>query len=121
MRGKTIVSAALLTLAAFSTGVMAQAAWAPDTTIEIVAPAGPGGGWDLTARAVQRSATEGKIVGKNIIVSNKPGGGGSVGWTYLKGKEGNGHFLAANSSLVLLNNLLGSSALTFTILRRWPC
>ena len=113
MRGKTIVSAALLTLAAFSTGVMAQAAWAPDTTIEIVAPAGPGGGWDLTARAVQRSATEGKIVGKNIIVSNKPGGGGSVGWTYLKGKEGNGHFLAANSSLVLLNNLLGSSALTF--------
>ena len=113
MRGKTIVSAALLTLAAFSTGVMAQAAWAPDTTIEIVAPAGPGGGWDLTARAVQRSATEGKIVGKNIIVSNKPGGGGSVGWTYLKGKEGNGHFLAANSSLVIINNLLGSSALTF--------
>ena len=48
MRGKTIVSAALLTLAAFSTGVMAQAAWAPDTTIEIVAPAGPGGAerWD---------------------------------------------------------------------------
>ena len=90
-----------------------EKAWKPDTTVEFIAPAGPGGGWDLTARALQRSATSDKIVGKNIIVSNKPGGGGSVGWTYLKGKEGNGHFLAANSSLVLLNNLLGSSALTF--------
>lgn len=103
---------ALLSTVAFSTVAFAQN-WAPDTTVEIVAPAGPGGGWDLTARAIQRSATEEKLVGKNIIVSNKPGGGGAVGWTYLKGKEGNGHFLAANSSLILLNNLLGSSPLTY--------
>ncbi len=87
--------------------------WEPEVTIEIVAPAAPGGGWDLTARAVQRAINQGKLVKKNIIVSNKPGGGGAVGWTYLKGKEGNAHFLAANSSLILLNNLLGSSALTY--------
>ena len=108
-----LVHAVLLAAAVFSTGASAQQAWAPDTTVEIVAPAGPGGGWDLTARAIQRAATEGKLVGKNIIVSNKPGGGGAVGWNYLKGKEGNGHFMAANSSLVLLNNLLGSSPLSY--------
>ncbi len=107
------VGTALLALAA-ATGVSAQPKpWAPDTTIEIIAPAGPGGGWDLTARAIQRTASEDKVVAKNIIVSNKPGGGGAVGWTYLKGKEGNAHFLAVNSSLVLLNNLLGSSQLTY--------
>lgn len=88
-------------------------AWKPDTTVEFIAPAGPGGGWDLTARALQRAATSDKIVGKNIIVSNKPGGGGATGWNYLKGKEGNGHYLAMNSSLVLLNNLLGSSKLSY--------
>lgn len=114
MRGRTLVHAALLATAAIATGAFAQqAAWAPDTTIELVAPAGPGGGWDLTARAMQRTMTEDKLVKKNIIVSNKPGGGGAIGWNYLKSKEGNGHFLAANSSLVLLNNLLGSSQLTY--------
>lgn len=114
MRRRMFIHAALLTTAAFATGAMAQQKdWAPDTTIEIVAPAGPGGGWDLTARAIQRAATEEKLVNKNIIVSNKPGGGGAVGWNYLKGKEGNAHFLAANSSLILLNNLLGSSPLTY--------
>ena len=88
-------------------------AWTPDTTIEFIAPAGPGGGWDLTARALQRAATSDKIINKNIIVSNKPGGGGATGWNYLKGKEGNAHYLAMNSSLVLLNNLLGSSKLSY--------
>ena len=87
--------------------------WQPETTVEFIAPAGPGGGWDLTARALQRTATSDKIVGKNIIVSNKPGGGGATGWNYLKGKEGNAHYLAMNSSLVLLNNLLGSSKLSY--------
>jgi tripartite-type tricarboxylate transporter receptor subunit TctC len=103
---------ALLSAAVFSAGAHAQD-WQPDSTIEIVAPAGPGGGWDLTARAIQRTMTEGKLVNKNVIVSNKPGGGGSVGWTYLKGKAGGGSFLAVNSSLLLLNNLLGSSPLSY--------
>ncbi|MDR2112710.1 MAG: tripartite tricarboxylate transporter substrate binding protein [Candidatus Accumulibacter sp.] len=104
---------ALLSAAAvFSTGACAQE-WQPDSTIEIIAPANPGGGWDLTARAIQRTLTEGKLVKKNVIVSNKPGGGGATGWTYLKGKEKNGNFLAANSSLLLLNNLLGSSPLSY--------
>lgn len=106
-----------LALATLACGaVQAQPAgkpWLPETTIEFIAPAGPGGGWDLTARALQRAATSDKIIGKNIIVSNKPGGGGATGWNYLKGKEGNGHYLAMNSSLVLLNNLLGSSKLSY--------
>jgi len=112
---RMFVHAACLVMAALVTPAAAQPkdAWAPDATIEFVAPAGPGGGWDSTARAMQRTLTEEKLVPKNIIVSNKPGGGGATGWTYLKGKEGNANFLAMNSSLVLLNNLLGSSKLTY--------
>lgn len=116
MKRMKFVQLALLVVAAYAAGASAQGVkkdWVPDATIEIVAPASPGGGWDLTARAVQRTLTEEKLVSKNIIVSNKPGGGGATGWTYLKGKEGNGNYLAANSSLVLLNNLLGSSELTY--------
>lgn len=87
--------------------------WEPQRPIEIVAPAGPGGGWDLLARTMQKALTEEKLVTRPIIVSNKPGGGGATGWNYLKGKEGQGEFLAATSPLLLQNNILGKSELTY--------
>lgn len=91
----------------------ALADWKPDRPIEIIAPAGPGGGWDLLARTMQKALTEEKLVDQPIIVTNKPGGGGATGWTYLKGKAGKGEYLAATSPLILQNNLLGKSDLTF--------
>jgi len=88
-------------------------AWKPTKTIELVAPASPGGGWDMLCRIVQKSLVDEKLVDKNVIVVNKPGGSGSVGWNYLKGKKGQGEYLAATSTLLMLNNLLGSSDLTY--------
>lgn len=83
----------------------------PTKNIEVIAPASPGGGWDLTARSIQKGLTDNDLVNKNINVVNKPGGGGEVGWKYLQSKDA--HHLAVNSSLVLTNNLLGTSALTY--------
>ena len=93
--------------------VGAAPAWKPTKTIELVAPANPGGGWDMLCRVIQKALTEEKLVDKPVIITNKPGGGGSVGWTYLKGKKGQGEYLAATSSLLILNNLLGTSDLTY--------
>lgn len=93
--------------------VTAQATWKPTKTIELVAPANPGGGWDMLCRVVQKTLVDEKLVEKNVIVVNKPGGGGSVGWTYLKGKKGQGEYLAATSTLIMLNQLLGQSELTY--------
>ena len=98
---------------ASAVGVALAKDWKPQRPIEIIAPAGPGGGWDLLSRTMQKALTEEKLVGQPIIVTNKPGGGGATGWTYLKGKAGHGEFLAANSPLILQNNLLGKSELTF--------
>lgn len=103
---------AIVAVGAVST-VSAAPAWKPTKTIEIVAPANPGGGWDMLARVVQKSLVDEKLVDKNVIVVNKPGGNGSVGWTYLKGKKGQGEYLAATSTLIMLNQLLGSSTLTY--------
>ncbi len=91
----------------------AEEAWEPDSTIEIIAPAGPGGGWDMLARMMKTTLSKDNIVDQPIIVTNKPGGGGATGWTYLNTHKGNGHYLAVNSSLILLNNLLGRSELSF--------
>lgn len=97
-----------------SVGTLSAApGWKPTKTIELVAPANPGGGWDMLCRVVQKTLVDEKLVEKNVIVVNKPGGGGSVGWTYLKGKKGQGEYLAATSTLIMLNQLLGQSELTY--------
>ena len=96
-----------------SAGVVHAKDWKPQRPIEIIAPAGPGGGWDLLARTMQKALTEEKLVDQPIIVTNKPGGGGATGWTYLKNKAGHGEYLAATSPLILQNHLLGKSELTF--------
>lgn len=83
----------------------------PKGTIEFVAPATPGGGWDATARAMQKIMKDEGIVEQNITVANKPGGGGEIGWQYLKEKDA--HHLAIDSSLLVTNNLLGSSKLSY--------
>ena len=93
-------------------GLAHAADWKPQRPIEIIAPAGPGGGWDLLARTIQKALTEEKLVDQPILVTNKPGGGGASGWNYLKGKEGKGEYLAANSPLIIQNHLLGKSELT---------
>ena len=83
----------------------------PDKNIEIIAPASPGGGWDLTARSVQKILKDKDLIENNINVINKPGGGGEAGWKYLEKKDA--HNLAINSSLLLTNHLLGQSDLTY--------
>ena len=103
----------VLLMVALCGATLAQAAWAPVRPVEIVAPAGPGGGWDLLARTMQKVLTEEKILSVPVLVTNKPGGGGATGWTYLKGKKGQGEFLSVTSALILQNNLLGKSDLTF--------
>jgi len=115
MNRKWGVLSGLIAMAVMTGGAATALAkdWKPQRPIEIIAPAGPGGGWDLLARTVQKALTEEKLVDKPILVTNKPGGGGAAGWTYLKGKAGQGEFLAATSPLILQNNLLGKSPLTF--------
>jgi len=49
----------------------------PTETINIMAPAAPGGGWDQTARAMQTAL--GQSSDQNVQVYNVPGAGGTVG------------------------------------------
>jgi putative tricarboxylic transport membrane protein len=46
--------------------------------VKILAPAAPGGGWDQTARSMQRALQSGDVV-KRVTVDNKPGAGGTIG------------------------------------------
>ena len=59
---------------------MALAAY-PDKTLEFIAPASPGGGWDLTCRMSAKVLKESGLVPQAIAVINKPGGFGVVAMT----------------------------------------
>jgi putative tricarboxylic transport membrane protein len=53
----------------------------PDKAIEFIAPANPGGGWDLTCRLSAQVLKEDGLVAQPIVVVNKPGGFGVVAMT----------------------------------------
>ena len=59
-------------------------AWTPTKPIEFIATAGPGGGTDNFARAVQSIIVKYKMTDQPIVVVNKPGGSGAEGYTYAK-------------------------------------
>lgn len=65
----------------------------PTETIQIMAPAAPGGGWDTTAREMQTVLQTG-IVDESVEVYNVEGAGGTIGLAELVNDEaGNEHFL----------------------------
>lgn len=63
--------------------VNADGEWEPDRSIEVIAPAGAGGGWDTTARMIAKSIEDENLSDRSFGVVNKPGGGGAVAWSYI--------------------------------------
>lgn len=58
--------------------------------LKIIAPAGPGGGWDSASRSLQQVMLSTKVA-KNVQVINVPGAGGTVGLAqFVNGAKGDG-------------------------------
>jgi putative tricarboxylic transport membrane protein len=94
-----------------------------DTPIEIMVPAAPGGGWDTTAREMQRVLQE-EGIAATVEVYNVEGAGGTVGIAqFVNDERGNDHqlmmmglvmvgALATNQSAVTLDDTTPISRLT---------
>ncbi len=78
----------------------AQAAWEPTKPIELVIPAGTGGGADQMARLIAGLAEKHKLSPRPIIAVNKSGGAGAEGFLHVKGKKGDAHTI-----VITLSNL----------------
>ena len=63
-----------------------EAANWPQRDLRLMAPADPGGGWDLTARAMSQAMSDAKVIDKGIEVYNVPGAGGTIGLSQLASK-----------------------------------
>ena len=85
----------------------------PREAVELIAPAGPGGGYDLTVRAMAQCLQETGLVSVPLPVTNKPGGGGRVCLEYMHEKRGSNDMLVVYSPPLCLINLNGSTALNY--------
>ena len=103
------------------TGVFCQAADPyPDRPIRIIILVVPGGGADITSRAVGQKLTE--AWGQQAIVDNRPGGNGIVGMEIAKSANPDGYTLVLGTiGPVAVNPSLYTSCPTTrsTTSRRW--
>jgi len=87
--------AALCAAAALAFGCITPAAAQakfPDHQIELVVPYQPGGGTDGLARAFADASR--KYIDQPIVVINKPGAGGAIGWNEVINAKPDGYKLA---------------------------
>jgi len=76
------------------------AAWEPTKPVELVVPAGTGGGADQMARLIQGIIVKNKLMKESMIVVNKSGGAGAEGFLDVKEAKGDPHKI-----IITLSNL----------------
>lgn len=104
-----IAAAAAVALGGLTMAAEAQVK--PERQIEIVAGASPGGGYDLVARLIDKQLKAEKLVDVPVTVTNRPGGGGAVGWAYINRWPGDMHYISMIATAFLSNELMGVSPL----------
>ena len=116
MLGVKAIGSSILWCAAFGAGMaLAQTPsteWKPARNVDNVVASGAGGSSDRTARVLQR-LLQANPAFPSISVTNRPGGGGTVAWTFMTQHPGDAHYIATFSSTMLTNHILGTSQLKY--------
>ena len=78
----------------------------PSKPMELVVAYQPGGGSDNTARAIADKAKS-YLPQQSVVVINKPGASGSIGWTYVVSGTPDGYKLSLMNPEMLVVPLMG--------------
>jgi putative tricarboxylic transport membrane protein len=76
----------------------------PSKTVEFMVPAAAGGGWDSTAREMQKVIEKDDVIKQPVEVFNVEGGGGATGLAQLQKDQGDPHNLMM-TGLVMIGAL----------------
>lgn len=87
--------------------------FAPSRDVEFVVPYGAGGGSDLYARISSDIIQKNSLVGKPMMVVNKPGGAGAVGDAYTFTKKGSGEVITTYVSAQITGPLMNNTEVTY--------
>lgn len=91
-----------------------HAAEYPARPIEMVPAGNPGGGLDLTARAIEGALRDEKLIRDPFVMKHMGGAGGNLAKTYINQKKDDPHFLYVESNRIYLNRIVGTTQLTYT-------
>lgn len=83
--------AALLTCSAILIAPIVFAKKYPEHAVQLIVPFSVGGGTDAVARAFAKAAQ--KHIPDGMVVMNKPGAGGAIGWNYMMNAKPDGYTL----------------------------
>lgn len=104
------ILAGLLCALALPLAALAQAAY-PSRPIELVVPYPAGGGTDVLARAFAVAAT--KHLPQNLIVVNKPGASGAIGWADVINNKPEGYKVALLATDLMTQPNMGLTKITY--------
>jgi putative tricarboxylic transport membrane protein len=85
----------------------------PARDVTIIVPFGAGGGSDVLSRTIANVLRELKLVPVNLLVENRPGSSGAIGYTYVARQAANPYALATVSVSFFTTPLLGASEVTY--------
>lgn len=86
----------------------------PKGPVKLIAPADPGSGWDLTARAVAADLAKEKIVTTPVPVENRPGGVGTVFLADMVEKQkGKDDIIGVTSMAMNVNTAMGQTKYSY--------
>ncbi|WP_051382028.1 tripartite tricarboxylate transporter substrate binding protein [Sediminibacillus sp. JSM 1682029] len=81
----------------------------PDKSVQMVVAYSPGAATDTQARIIAKYAKE--YLGQEVVIVNKPGGGGQVGWNYFSSVKPDGYILSAyNLPHIITQPLVGNTS-----------
>ncbi len=86
--------------------------WKPERTIELIVSSGAGGAADRSARTIQRFLQEVPGI-PSVSVNNKPGGSGTVAWSFVNQHPGDGHYISTLNTALVTNQIIGLSTLRY--------
>jgi putative tricarboxylic transport membrane protein len=99
-------AASVALLAGLPATAAAQAKY-PSKGIEVVVPFAPGGGTDNLMRMITGIIDENKWSPVPLNVNNRPGGSGTIGYSYLINKKGDPHVVAGATPMIVSGKLQG--------------
>ena len=88
------------------------AQWKPPRPVELVVGSGSGSASDRQARVIQKylQALPGM---PGVVVNNRPGGGGTLAYTFLAQHPGEGHYIGTMATSLLTNQITGVSQIGY--------
>lgn len=84
----------------------------PEKPITVIVPFSAGGVFDMIARAMEKKAPQ--YLGQPLVVVNKPGGTGSIGWNELAASNPDGYTIGIVGMEILINPLYGPTKYNYS-------